>query len=205
MAVHLLPYAVLFTWASRSLIHDCRRSEGREMAKSLQKRVQWQQIIISFVPLICILYLVLTGILQDKITCNTINIKWAWSADKYSLTVSMQSSSVLVLCSVRTRWWAHLCGNQHHVSDGSCGDKIKSCFIHSPLKKPPCSAANKTRVTNSNSPRTHMKCINKQSHFGSGSRDIVYILSAAARIVGISKNIWQLVAGKTACVRILTS
>lgn len=41
-----------------------------------------------------------------------------------------------------------------------------------------------------------MKCIGEQSHFGSGSGDIVYILSAAACNVGISKNIWQLVAGK---------
>ena len=41
-----------------------------------------------------------------------------------------------------------------------------------------------------------MQCISEQSHSGSGSGDIVYILSAAARNVGISENIWQLVAGK---------
>lgn len=64
------------------------------------------------------------------------------------------------------------------------------------LSKPPRSAANKTQQTNSTIPQWHMKCISEQSHFGFGSRDDVYILSAAVCNVGISRNIWQLVTGK---------
>lgn len=164
-----MPYAVLFTCASRSLMHNCQRSEGRKMAKSSTTSVDtsaetgamtannlqlnwlatnfFHQFLSTASMNCCTSNIhpllsadltasshLLTGILHHKIAWNTININWAWSADKYSLTVSMQSSSVLMLCSVRTHCWAYLCENQHHVSNGSCGDKIKSCFIHSPLK-----------------------------------------------------------------------